>query len=320
MASRMMPQNKVIWAILAVFAASGPFSVSAQDSISISDQGVVGSGEASAAENSGPRIKFLDDLFYLGRNGSSHDPYEERIETERHDFTQSTKTVGRHVAQIEGGYTYFYSDLEEEVEHSHTTPEMLLRFGLTDDIEVRARWTYAWSFVQEVENIDGAEDLRFSVKLRTTDQDGLIPESATELRFTAPTGGDAFSTKRDEFGMDYIYGWHISERSEIYGSTGFGTQALGDFGLVPEEPAADRFTAWHQSAAVGTELTERMSMYNELYGIFSYGLEKNYAEAYYNIGVDYYLTDNLVADIRAGVGLTPDSDDFFGGVGGGYRF
>jgi len=54
-----------------------------------------------------PRIKFLDDLVGVHRR----DPFEERIETERHDFTQSTKTVGYHVAQSEAGYSYFYNDI-----------------------------------------------------------------------------------------------------------------------------------------------------------------------------------------------------------------
>ena len=44
-------------------------------------------------------------------------PWEERIETERHDFTQSAVTVGRGVAQVEGGYTYFYKDTGEELEY-----------------------------------------------------------------------------------------------------------------------------------------------------------------------------------------------------------
>jgi hypothetical protein len=32
------------------------------------------------------------------------------------------------------------------------------------------------------------------------------------------------------------------------------------------------------------------------------------------------VTDDFVLDVRAGVGLSPDSDDFFTGIGGGYRF
>ena len=57
-----------------------------------------------------PRIKFLDDLFSGLRDPTYRDPHEERIETERHDSTQSTKTVGRGVTQLEAGYNYFYKD------------------------------------------------------------------------------------------------------------------------------------------------------------------------------------------------------------------
>jgi hypothetical protein len=296
--------------ILAILLLSGQLTVSAQESCS---------GEC-VDPGWEPRLKFLDDLWSLGRIRSCRDPFEERIETDRHDFTQSTTTVGRGVTQVEAGYTYFYSDNQEEIEQAHTTPEMLVRLGLTDDIEFRVRWTYAWGFVDEGENVDSAEDLRWSFKLRATDQDGWLPESALELRFTAPTGGPAFSTTQVEFGLDYIYGWEIIDGWELYGSTGFATQALGDFGLVPEEPAGDRFILWTQSVALGAELTERTTMYSEFYGLFSHGLEDDYAEVYFNIGLDYYLTDDLVLDLRVGAGLTPDSDDFFSGVGGGYRF
>jgi len=306
----MTRSGKLGLGILSILLLSGQLTVSAQ-------QACCGEGGDPGWE---PRLKFLDDLWCLGRTAGHRDPFEERIETDRHDFTQSTATVGRGVAQVEAGYTYFYGDNGEEIEQAHTTPEMFVRLGLTEDIEFRIRWTYAWGFVDEADDVDSAEDLRWSFKLRATDQDGWLPESALELRFTAPTGGRAFSTGQVEFGLDWIYGWEIIEGCELYGSTGFGTQALGDFGLVPEEPASDRFLAWTQSVALGTEIAERTTMYNEFYGIFSYGLEEDYAEVYFNIGADYYVTNNLVLDLRVGVGLTPDSDDFFSGVGGGYRF
>ena len=40
----------------------------------------------------------------------------------------------------------------------------------------------------------------------------------------------------------------------------------------------------------------------------------------FNVGLDHYITDDFVIDFRAGVGLSEDSDDFFTGVGGVYRF
>jgi hypothetical protein len=267
----------------------------------------------------GPRIKFFDDLLHPFES-SGRNPYEERIETDRHDFTQSTRTVGRFVCQVEAGYTYFYKDHAEEIEQSHTTPEMLLRLGLTDDIEFRLRWNYAWRFIEDHGNIDSAEDLRWSFKLAVTDQCCWLPESALQIRSTAPTGGTAWSTERVQFGLDYIYLWEISERWEAYGSTGFGTDGLADFGLVPEHPASDRFMAWSQSAGVGIELAECMTLYAEYFGLFSHNREPDFAVHVFNMGVDFFVTDNFVLDIRAGKGLSDDADDLFAGFGGGYRF
>lgn len=265
-------------------------------------------------------LKFWDDLMRIGHPCPQRNPWEERIETERHDFTQSTKTVGRGVRQIESGYTYFYKDKDEEIEQTHATPEMLLRLGLSDDIEFRLRFNYGWVFIDEAEDERGSQDLIWSFKLGMTEERELIPESALELRFSAPTGGSDYSTRRVDHGLDYIYGWKISERSELYGSTGYATGGLGDFGLVPEEPAEDWFVVWSQSVALGTELTERMTMYNEFFGLFSHALEENFNIVVFNIGVDYYVTDDLVLDVRIGKGLTDDTDDFFCGIGGGYRF
>ena len=136
----------------------------------------------------------------------------------------------------------------------------------------------------------------------------------------APTGGSAWSTGRVEFGLDYIYSWELNERWILYGSTGFSTNGLGDFSLLPEEPASDRFMVWSQSVAVSTDLTERTTIYLEYFGLWSYALADEFSINFFNIGVDYYVTNNFVLDVRVGLGLSSDSDDLFTGIGGGYRF
>jgi hypothetical protein len=68
-------------------------------------------------------------------------------------------------------------------------------------------------------------------------------------------------------------------------------------------------------------LTERVTGYAEFFGLFTHGYgddEDN--QVYYNMGADYYLTDNFLIDARAGVGMTDDSSDFFCGLGGAFRF
>lgn len=186
-------------------------------------------------------LEFCDD--FTKPACAQRNPWEERIETERHDFTQSAVTVGRGVAQIEGGYTYFYNKDGGETESAHTTPEMLLRWGVSEDIEVRLRWNYVWQFIEDEPGRTGSEDT-----------------------------------------------------------------------------AADRFTMFTQSAVLGLELSEANTMYAEWFGIYSNGLEDEFAISVYNVGVDHYVTDDFVLDVRVGVGLSDDADDFFSGVGGGYRF
>ena len=106
----------------------------------------------------------------------------------------------------------------------------------------------------------------------------------------------------------------------IAGSTGFGTNGFRDIGFLGEEPGEDNFTAIFQSVALGLEISERNTLYVEWFGVFSSGREEEYSISVFNMGVDHYITNNFVVDFRAGVGLTEDSDDFFTGVGGGYRF
>jgi hypothetical protein len=273
---------------------------------------------ASQAISQESRIRFLDDLVF--RDTPDRDPWEERIETERHDFTQSSKTVGRLVAQVESGYTYYYRDDGHEIENSHAAPETLLRIGLSDDIEFRVRWNYVWKFREGEDDLYGGQDLRWGFKLQVTEQENLIPESALDLRFTAPVGASVWTTGQVEYGLDYIYSWRLNELWILSGSTGYWKNGLGDFSLLPPESQNDNFNVWSQSVALGVELTERTTLYNEFFMLNSSGLADNYTLGVYNMGVDYYFSNNLVGDIRFGKGLTEETDDFFCGIGGGFRF
>jgi hypothetical protein len=276
---------------------------------------------ASAGETG---LLFLDDLFHPFEVDESRDPWSERLETDRHDFTQAPTTVGRGVGLVELGYTYFYADRYGEIENAHTAPEILCRVGLTQDIELRVRWDYAWSTFREehgeTREADGAEDLRWGLKLGISEEAGCIPVSALEIMFTAPTGGRPWNTEHVQFGFHYIYAWDIAPDWNLAGSSGLLTQGWGDFGVLPEEPADDRFLMWVQSVALGRDISENNTIYLEWYGLFSHALEDEFSIAYFNVGIDHYFTDNLVVDFRVGMGLTEDSDDLFAGIGGGIRF
>lgn len=256
------------------------------------------------------------------------------IETDRHDFTQSPRTIGAGVVQFEGGYSYFYKSQNEETENSHTTPELVTRIGITDDVELRLRMNYVWQFrdgEEDLTDFDSAEDIRYGLKLALTEQDRWTPESAVRIIGSAPTGGSDFTTNHDEFGLDVVYEWRNEDDWSLAGSTGFGTDGLGEFSLVGfaglalqgaegEGGGRDRFTAFSQSIACGVPLSERTELYVEYFGIYSRGLREDFTLNFFNAGVDYLLTPDLVIDFRLGAGLNEEADDMFVGVGGAYRF
>jgi hypothetical protein len=275
---------------------------------------------AVAAEEPHGGLEFLDDFCTPWH--CQREPFEERIETERHDFTQSVTTVGRGVMQIESGYSYFFKETDLEKESAHTFPELLLRVGLTEDIEFRLRWNHVWVFREDEEDRIGSEDLRYGLKLQMTRERccSLLPTSALEIRGSAPTAGEAFTNGSAQFSLDYIYQWTLIEGITLAGSTGWGTNGFGDFGLVPDEPTEGYFNAYSQSAVLGFELGEQNTMYTEWFGIFSDGLDEEFSVSVFNVGVDHYVNRDFVLDVRLGFGLTEDSDDVFAGVGGGYRF
>ena len=299
--------------LLSLFASTAV----AQVEYSFSDENKIASTRGFADQYSD--FTENEELNFDFDNGSESEPERERIETERHDFTQSTTVVGRGTTQVEFGYTFFQGSGETEVEDSHATPELLIRYGLTEKVEFRLRYNEVWQFGEE--DLSGSEDIHWAFKVRTSDQQGWRPESALEIRATAPTGGVDWSTDEVEFGLDYIYGWKISPRVEIYGSSGFSTNGLGEFAFRPSAPADEEFILYTQSVAIGTELTERCTAYTEFFGLFTDGFESDEERpVFFNVGLDYYLSDNVVLDVRAGTGLNADAEDLFFGMGGAFRF
>ena len=299
--------------LLSLFASTAV----AQVEYSFSDENNIASTRGFADQYSD--FTENEELNFDFDNGSESEPVRERIETERHDFTQSTTVVGRGTTQVEFGYTFFQGSGETEVEDSHATPELLIRYGLTEKVEFRLRYNEVWQFGEE--DLSGSEDIHWAFKVRTSDQQGWRPESALEIRATAPTGGVDWSTDEVEFGLDYIYGWKISPRVEIYGSSGFSTNGLGEFAFRPSAPADEEFILYTQSVAIGTELTERCTAYTEFFGLFTDGFESDEERpVFFNVGLDYYLSDNVVLDVRAGTGLNADAEDLFFGMGGAFRF
>ncbi len=247
----------------------------------------------------------------------------EPLVTDRPDFTEASSTVGGGVVQLEAGYTFSYFDSEKDgtITRGHTIPEALWRIGITDRIELRIVWNYAWERNTEggvTSFADGADDLQLGTKIAVSQQNHIIPESSVIFQSNIPTGGNEFTGHKTSFGINYLYSWELPNGWTLGASTGFDTAT--EFvplvpGVMPVVEGKDDYVFWHQSATFAIPLNDRLGAYFEYFGLYKHAFTGRGTENYLNGGFTYLLNNDVQLDIRAGKGLNDNSDDMFAGAG-----
>ncbi|GMU81998.1 MAG: hypothetical protein AMXMBFR47_18690 [Planctomycetota bacterium] len=246
----------------------------------------------------------------------------EPIETDRPDFTESTSTVPRGRFQLEGGYT-FTLDRERGVRRrSHTAPELLLRAGLWNDLEVRVGWAgYSWANEKSPGETragrpvlledwsQGGADQYVGFKWKLFDQQGLRPDFAIIPAITVPTGGGGFSSGDVDPEIKLAWGYDLSDRLGVAGNVNFA---------VPTDDGG-RFLQSGASISLAYALRDDVGTYLEYYGDYPAGRGADCAHTL-NTGLTWQITPNFQLDWRIGAGLNEQADDFLTGIGFAVRF
>jgi Putative MetA-pathway of phenol degradation len=243
-------------------------------------------------------------------------PLDEPLEADRPDFTESPKTVGKGVVQLEMGYT-FTSDSSGGVRTGdHSFPETLLRVGvLADWLEFRAEWNYEIERTRQggVSQTDsGADDLIVGFKIALTQQQGCLPETGIILDLSIPTGSNAFTTGAVQPGVNYCYSWELMKDWSLSGSTSVGGAA--------DDVTNDPYTEFTQSLSLGHTFNEKLDGFSEFYVLSPISADTNRPQDYYNAGFAVHINKDVQWDIRAGVGLNEAADNYFAGTGLTLRF
>lgn len=235
----------------------------------------------------------------------------EPLSTDRPDFTEASRTVGLGVTQLEMGYTYTTDD-EGGRTNQHTYPELLVRHGIFRDwLELRLAYT-ANSFDTPVTSGTGSEDLYLGLKIGLTPQYGYLPEMALIPQMTVPSGSRDLTSDKVLGGLNWIYAWEVCDWLSIAGST--------QFNRTLDESTGKEYTQWARSAVAGFALTDTIGAYTEYFGFYPHRADDDPVEHYLNGGFTKLFGNNVQWDVRAGMGLTRDSDDFFVGTGLTVRF
>lgn len=245
---------------------------------------------------------------------------DDALVTDRPDFTEASSTVGRGVLQMESGYTFARDRSADVRARGHSAPELLLRYGITEQIELRFVWNYLWERATDgtnAESLAGATDLVLGTKIALTTEQGWRPESALIVAASLPTGGVSLTNDQAKLQLNYLYAWDLPHDFSLSASTGY-------FGLGELEDRAtgqfDHFNQFHQSCSLGIPVSDSIGAYVEYFGLYFTRRASNVPENYMDGGFTYRPNDDTQFDIRAGIGLNEAATDFFTGVGFSRRF
>lgn len=234
---------------------------------------------------------------------------EEHIETDRDAFTRSPRVVERNRLVLEGSYTYL--DQASEFD-GHLFPDLLVRYGALDRLELRIGWTYEIGKFHHLAG-PGAEKVEegiatYGAKVALTRGEGWMPDSALIGTGYTPTSGNSNET---DVSLEYAAGWKLPGRWEV-------DAGLRWMSLAEED---DRFVEWAPSVVLKTPLFfERLNAHVEYFTLLSSGREDNYQQHYVGPGAHYLLTPNCEIGGRVFWGASEDSARFVCNVGMGYRF
>jgi len=249
------------------------------------------------------------------------------ISTDRPTFTPANTVVPRGRLQFESGFTFNNEPMSPARTTLFDLPELAMRIGLFNRVEFRTFWQgQTWTQTQSYSGGPwrlggGLSDMEvgFKWQLLTSDKERKwIPTTALITSIYAPTGGTSvLGSHTVEPYVNLIYGWSLTDKLTLAGSTGYLNMRVTDLG---RGRPAESFQRFHQSLVAFYSVNKRTTLFYEWYVWMFTNAADNRPTHYMDGGIIYLLTPNMQLDLRAGFGLSDRPDDFFTGVGYSVRF
>ena len=223
------------------------------------------------------------------------------INTERPSFSSSPLVLPTGLWQIETGYQFTHDEGASSLK-DHTLPNLLLRFGFHEKLELQLSGvTYKWQEIDGLEE-NGFQDAGLGIKWQVNDSDAVVPVGLF-AGISLPVGSSEFTN--DKYDPSIGVFWSHSG-------------ALDWFGAAVLKYSNELFT-FDNAIGISFSLPGNTGAFVEYLGNF-YEDDNEESGHNLNLGATWLLSDTLQLDINGGVGLNSEANDYYTGMGISYRF
>lgn len=229
-------------------------------------------------------------------------------------WPQRIAHLARGRAQLEGGYSYLHDSAGGSTWTQHAVPDILLRFGLTDRLELRLGWPGYVSNNTDDPTIDsgftGTLDPNVGLLYDLWEQHGWMPQTAVLASLPISLGGNPFALDSLQPLAELMYSWQTGDRTAITGRSG----------LAIFDTAGDNYTQFRQSLSLDVILNERWGSFVSWDMLADHGSWNDTSQHMAGGGLSLLLTERFAVSWRAAVGLNSAAPDFLNDIRFAYRF
>ena len=212
--------------------------------------------------------------------------------------------LARGRVMIEGGYAYVTDSSDGTTITEHVVPDLLLRVGVTERMEVRLGWPGA-----SVVNQEGALgststtttlDPNVGFMMDLWPQHDWLPQTAILGSVPITLSGNRFAMSSLQPLSAFLYQWSFTDR----------LSAGGDSGLAFYRDEGDHYLQWQQSVDVDYLLTDRVGVFSQWQMLADDGSDNDATRHLLSLGASWLCTDRLQITWRIGAGMNDPAPDF----------
>lgn len=234
--------------------------------------------------------------------------------TERLGLADRITALTRGRVQMEGGYAYVYDESAGLRASRHSVPDLLLRVGLSDRLEMRLGWPgyVATRYDGDLAPDSTGETLDPNVGFMfdLCPQRGWIPQTAVSASVPITWKGDPFALRSLQPVGELLYCWYLGDRLALGGGTGFA--------LFREQ--GDHFSQLQQSINVDYLLNDRLDAFAAWEVLIDHGSADDGSQHLLSGGISWLVTERTSVTWRIGAGMNPRAPDFLTALRFAMRF